>query len=52
MLDSADPLSHEAIMYHHGIDATDPASWRCAWYNPTALTLPATAVATCVTSSQ
>jgi hypothetical protein len=49
-LDSADPISHEAIMYHHGFDATDPTNWRCAWSNPTTLTLSATATATCVTN--
>lgn len=49
MLDSADPVSHQAIMYHHGFDAEDSNTWRCAWNNPTALALPATAMATCVT---
>jgi hypothetical protein len=48
MLDSADPLSHQAALYHHGLDATDPTAWRCAWHNPTTLNLPATALATCV----
>jgi hypothetical protein len=50
MLDSADPLSHQAILYHHGLDATDPTAWRCAWHNPTTLNLPATAMVTCATN--
>jgi hypothetical protein len=51
MLDSADPDSHRAIMYHHGFDADDSNTWRCAWNNPTALTLSATTTATCVTNT-
>jgi hypothetical protein len=50
MLDSADPLSHQAILYHHGLDATNPTAWRCAWHNPTTLNLPATAMVTCATN--
>jgi hypothetical protein len=50
MLDSTDPASHQVILYHHGLDAAAPDTWHCAWNNPTELTIPATAMVTCVTN--
>jgi hypothetical protein len=50
MLDSQGPASHQAILYHHGLDTADPDTWHCAWNNPTELTIPATAMVICVTN--